>query len=78
PINFIKAIQFEFGGTCVDAKTYFLDFWYFFREHNFEIYRFTFLGLFRIATYREIDETFIKTEFLAVRKTDLSSINSQF
>jgi len=77
-INFIKAIQFEFGGTCIDAKIYFQDFWYFFKEHNFEIYRFTFLGLFRIATYREIDETFIKTEFLAVRKTDLSSINSQF
>lgn len=75
-INFIKVIQFEFGGTCIDTKTYFQDFWYFFEEHNFEIYRFTFLGLFRIATYREIDETLVKTDFLAVRKTNLYSINS--
>ena len=75
-INFIKVIQFEFGGTCIDAKTYFQDFWYFFEEHNSEIYRITFLGLFHIATYREIDETFVKTDFLAVRKTNLYSINS--
>lgn len=75
-INFVKVIQFEFGGTCIDAKTYFQDFWYFFEEQNFEIYRFTFFGLFRIATYREIDETFVKTDFLAVRKTNFYSINS--
>lgn len=75
-INFIKVIQFEFGGTGIDAKIYFQDFWYFFKENNFDIYRFTFLGPLRIATYREIDETFVKTDYLAVRKTNLSLINS--
>lgn len=75
-INFVKVIQFEFGGTGIDAKIYFQDFWYFFKENNFDIYRFTFLGPLRIATYREIDETFAKTDYLAVRKTNLYSINS--
>ncbi len=48
----------------------------FFKENNFDVYRFTFLGPSRIATYRELDETFAKTDYLAVRKTNSPLINS--
>ena len=33
----VKVIQFEFGGCNIDTRTYFQDFWYFFKEKRFEI-----------------------------------------
>lgn len=51
-------IQFEFGGCNIDTRTYFQDFWYFFKAHNFNVYRITPLGLEWIEKYRESDEFF--------------------
>jgi FkbM family methyltransferase len=61
-----KVIQFEFGGCNIDTRTYFQDFWYFFKDHGFEIYRMTPFGLEHIQQYRESDESFATTNFLAV------------
>ena len=67
-INSINVIQFEFGGTNIDTRTYFRDFWYFFKECGFILYRITPLGAELIRTYRESDEYFMTTNFIAVKR----------
>lgn len=67
-ISLTKLIQFEFGGTCIDARIYFQDFWYFFLENNFEIYRISPRGPVLIKTYSENDELFVYTNYIAVNK----------
>jgi len=64
----IEIIQFEFGGSNIDTRTYFQDFWYFFQNSGFEIYRLTPSGTIHITHYSECDETFRTTNYLAVRK----------
>ena len=63
-----KLIQFEFGGCNIDTRTYFQDFWYFFNDKNFEIYRITPFGLQFISKYGEMDEFFSTTNYLALNK----------
>lgn len=65
-VHSIGVIQFEFGGCNIDTRTYFQDFWYFFKERNFDIYRITPLGVDHIKTYRESDECFSTTNYIAV------------
>jgi FkbM family methyltransferase len=60
-----KVIQFEFGGCNIDTRTYFQDFWYFFKQYAFEIFRIGPFGLERIDQYREIDEHFLTTNYIA-------------
>lgn len=61
-----QVIQFEFGGCNVDTRTYFQDFWYYFKEQNFDIYRITPYGAVRISHYQESDEFFSTTNYIAV------------
>lgn len=61
-----KVIQFEFGGCNIDTRTYFQDFWYFFKERNFDLYRITPLNIEHIKRYRESDEYFRTTNYVAV------------
>ena len=58
-----SVIQFEFGGCNIDTKTYFQNFWYFFKEHNFDLFRITPLGIEAIKTYKESDEYFSTTNY---------------
>jgi FkbM family methyltransferase len=67
-IDHINVIQFEFGGCNIDSKTYFQDFWYFFKVHPFSIHRITPLGLQSLTRYSEQDETFMTTNFICVNK----------
>ena len=62
----IKIIQFEFGGCNIDSRTYFQDFFYFFKDNNFRIYRITPYKPVLIDRYRERDERFVTTNFLAL------------
>jgi len=66
-LKFINVIQFEFGGCNIDTRTFWQDFWYFFTENNFDLYRITPFGKTKIKKYREIDEFFSTTNFLAKR-----------
>ena len=61
----INIIQFEFGGCNIDTRTFWQDFWYFFAENHFHLYRITPFGKIKITKYREIDEFFSTTNFLA-------------
>jgi hypothetical protein len=62
----VKAVQFEFGGTAIDAKNYFRDYWNLFTELNFKLYRYTPSGLLRIETYSEKEEVFEFMNYLAI------------
>ena len=67
-IKHISLIQFEFGGCNIDTRTFFQDFWYFFQDHGFDLYRISQIGLIHIPRYRDLDEFFSTTNYLAKRK----------
>jgi FkbM family methyltransferase len=63
----IDLVTFEFGGCNIDTRTYFRDFWYFFEEANFKLFRITPSGyLYPLNTYKEIHEQFRTVNFLAI------------
>jgi FkbM family methyltransferase len=68
-ISAVKIIQFEFGGCNIDTRTYFQDFWYFFENTNFRVYRITPSGCKLIPAYKESDEYFLTTNFIAVNNS---------
>ncbi len=63
----IDFIQFEFGGANIDSRTYFQDFYYLLKD-RYTIYRVLSHGLYEINEYRETDEVFLTTNYLAERK----------
>jgi len=63
-----RAIQFEFGGCNIDTRTFFRDFWEFFTEHRFDLFRITPFGVMPIARYSERDEIFTTTNYIAIRR----------
>lgn len=67
-INHVEIIQFEFGGCNIDTRTYFQDFWYFFLQHSFEIFRLGPLGLQKIESYSEREEYFSTTNYFAKKR----------
>ena len=64
----IDVIQFEFGGCNIDTRTFFQDFWYFFTENGFDVYRISPIGLAPITKYNEAEENFRTTNYLAKRR----------
>ena len=65
-ISKIPIIQFEFGGSNIDSRTYFRDLWIFFSELDFKVLRMSRSGLKVIEKYRDLDEVFRTTNYLAV------------
>lgn len=65
--NAIEYIQFEFGGTNIDSRTFFQDFFYLLTE-KYIIYRILTDGLREIKSYDERCEIFLASNFLAIRK----------
>jgi FkbM family methyltransferase len=63
----IKVVQFEFGGSKIDSRTYFQYFWYFFQYLGFTIYRLTPVKPLLIKHYSESDESFRATNYVAIR-----------
>ena len=67
----IKIIQFEFGGCNIDSKTYFQNFWYFFKNTKFKLFRLSPYGMIEVKEYSEKDEYFLTTNYLAVDESIL-------
>ena len=67
-IQNVRLIQFEFGGCNIDTRTFFQDFWYFFAEKEFLIFRITPRGPLLIKNYSEKDEHFLTTNYIALNK----------
>ncbi len=64
----IKYIQFEFGGSNIDSRTYFQDFFYLLKEKEFDIFLIMKDGLILIDKYSERLEIFTTTNFMAINK----------
>jgi len=56
------------GGANIDTRTFFQDFWYFFAKHNYDLFRITPFGVQKIDEYKERDEFFSTTNFIAIRR----------
>ena len=67
-INNVRLIQFEFGGCNIDTRTFFQDYWYYFLDKNFLIYRITPRCPFLIRNYSEELESFLTTNYIAINK----------
>ncbi len=67
----VWALTFEFGGSNIDSRTYFQDFWYLLQDYGMKQFlRITPSGyLARIKEYREIDEQFRTTNYLVLRES---------
>ena len=61
-----RVVQFEFGGTSIDARNFFKDYFFFFKELNFELFRMRPNSLIKITQYAEEEENFTHSNFLAV------------
>jgi FkbM family methyltransferase len=68
----IRMVSFEFGGCHLDSRTFFQDFFYFFKEHHMDgIFRITPSGfLMPIKKYKENYEQFRPTNFVVFRDED--------
>lgn len=63
----IDMISFEFGGTNIDTRTFFRDFWYLLTKFQLRIFRITPSGyLSPIDTYNEFLEQFGATNYVAI------------
>jgi FkbM family methyltransferase len=63
-----QVVQWEFGGCNIDTRTFFQDFWYFFNDHHFDVWRIGPFGLEKLHKYREADEFFSTTNYIAVAR----------
>src|SRR5262249_51443129 len=63
----VDLIQFEFGGSNIDSRTYLQDFFYLLRP-RYRLHRIVKDGIVPVDTYRERYECFITTNFLAVTR----------
>ena len=62
----VRALSFEFGGTDIDSRTYFRDFWQLLTRHGYRIARINPIGAPRlIKRYGERNEVFTTTNFFA-------------
>ena len=61
-----RVVQFEFGGTSIDARNFFKDYFFFFKELNFELFRMRPNSLIKITQYAEEEENFTHSNFFAV------------
>ncbi len=67
-INMLEIIQFEFGGTDIDSRVFFQDFWNFFEDKPFDLFRLTPKGIIPVTSYSETDEVFSFTTYFAIAK----------
>lgn len=64
----IDYVQFEFGGCNIDSRTFFQDFYYILNP-NYRIFRVLKNGFYPIDEYKETEEIFITTNYLAKRRS---------
>lgn len=63
----VDIVTFEFGGCNIDTRTFFQDFWYFFREVNMSLFRITPSGyLYPLQYYKETYEQFRTSNFVGL------------
>jgi FkbM family methyltransferase len=63
----IDVVQFEFGASNIDTRTYFRDYFNFFKEKKFKIFVIGIGGISSIDKYNDIYEYFKTTNYFAFR-----------
>ena len=58
-------VQFEFGGTSIDSRTFFKDYWNYFHNIGYSIFRILPSGTRQIKSYSEREEVFTHMNFIA-------------
>ena len=58
-------IQFEFGGTSIDSRTFFIDYWNYFDNIGYSIFRISPGEAKRIERYSERSEVFLPMNYIA-------------
>lgn len=66
-LDHVGVVQFEFGGTSLDTRIYFRDIWKLLTGHGFAIYRVSPFGLYQIKRYKEREESFNISNYVAKR-----------
>jgi FkbM family methyltransferase len=67
----INAVAFEFGGTDIDTRVFFQDFWFFFQKHRFDLFRINpFFPPIKITRYHVSLESFDISNYLAIRSKE--------
>ncbi len=66
----VGLVQFEFGGTNIDSRTFLRDF-YELLEPRYELHRVLGDGVYPIGPYRETSEIFTTTNFLATPRSSI-------
>ncbi len=67
-IGKIRMVQFEYGSRNLDTRTNFRDFWFFFQQHGFSLFRITPRGVQAIPCYSAWDESLVTTNFIALNQ----------
>jgi FkbM family methyltransferase len=62
------AVQFEFGGCNIDTRTYVKDFFQLLTAAGFQLFRIAPIGLVLLRGYREHLESFMTSNYLALRR----------
>lgn len=62
-----NVVEFEFGGTDIDTRTYFRDYWRLLHPVGFTIFRISPVGLLPVTEYKEAAEDFAFTNYVAAR-----------
>lgn len=71
----VKAIQFEFGGANIDSRSFFQDFFYLLNPAYY-LYRIRNDALMRIGAYRETDEVFVTTNYIALSRQHFKDVDA--
>jgi FkbM family methyltransferase len=69
-ISSIRLVQFEFGGTSLDTRNFFKDYWEILTRNSFAIFRATPHGPMEIPQYEEALEQFAFSTYYAVQHID--------
>lgn len=72
--NKIKAIQFEYGGCYVDAKTRLEDIFNFLSQQEYLVFRIIPDGLIQITEWKPYLENFIISNYVAIKKEEISDL----
>lgn len=72
--NKITAIQFEYGGCYIDAQTKLEDVFNFLSQHEYLIFRIIPNGLIQITEWSPHLENFIISNYVAIKKEEISNL----
>lgn len=70
----IKVVQFEYGGTYLDANAYLKDCFFYLKNLHYKIYRILPNGLLEIAEWDDKLENYAYSNYIAIQKDQISLI----